>query len=65
MKATRGLILVLGDHVCRFTTLCRDFLMSRELFLRQNQRMAMQLKNLLPLTAQRRVAIHRQADDTR
>ena len=39
--------------------------MCHELFLRQNQRMAMQLKNLARLGAQRRVAIHRQADDTR
>jgi deoxyribodipyrimidine photolyase-related protein len=62
---TRGLILVLGNHACHFTTLCRDFLMSRELFLCQNHRMAMQLKNLARLGTQRRVAIHRQADDTR
>ena len=46
-----------GDQACPFTTLYWDFLMRHETLLRQNPRMAMQLKNLARLTPEQRQAI--------
>ena len=50
-----------GATACPFTTLYWDFLMRHEPRLRQNQRMAMQVRNLARLDAARRDAIQRQA----
>jgi deoxyribodipyrimidine photolyase-related protein len=46
-----------GDQACLFTTLYWDFLMRHETLLKQNPRMAMQLKNLARLTPEQRQAI--------
>ena len=46
-----------GDQACPFTTLYWDFLMRHETLLKQNPRMAMQLKNLARLTPEQRQAI--------
>ena len=50
-----------GATACPFTTLYWDFLMRHEPRLRQNQRMAMQVRNLARLDPARREAIQRQA----
>ncbi len=50
-----------GPTACPFTTLYWDFLLRHEPRLRQNQRMAMQVRNLSRLDAARRNAIQRQA----
>jgi deoxyribodipyrimidine photolyase-related protein len=50
-----------GDKACPFTTLYWDFLTRHETLLRQNARMAMQLKNLDRLVPEVREAIAAQA----
>ena len=50
-----------GDTACPFTSMYWDFLMRHEGVLRQNPRMAMQLKNLSRLDAPTRDAIRAQA----
>ena len=50
-----------GPKACPFTTLYWDFLMRHEALLRQNPRMAMQLKNLDRLAPETREAIASQA----
>jgi deoxyribodipyrimidine photolyase-related protein len=50
-----------GEKACPFTTLYWDFLMRHEPLLRQNARMAMQMKNLDRLSADTRAAIAAQA----
>ncbi len=50
-----------GPKACPFTTLYWDFLLRHEPMLRQNQRMAMQVRNLVRLDAARRDAIQKQA----
>ena len=54
-----------GQDACPFTTLYWDFLLRNEPFLRKNQRMAMQLKNLVRLTAEKRADIRKQAEEVR
>ena len=55
----------IGDDACPFTTLYWDFLLRHETFLRKNQRMAMQLKNLARLDASQRQAIQQRAAHVR
>lgn len=50
-----------GERACPFTTLYWDFLARHEALLRQNPRMAMQLKNLDRLSVEPREAIAEQA----
>jgi len=50
-----------GPKACPFTTLYWDFLMRHETMLRQNPRMAMQMKNLDRLAPEARAAIEMQA----
>jgi len=50
-----------GPRACPFTTLYWDFLMRHETMLRQNPRMAMQMKNLDRLAPEARGAIAEQA----
>lgn len=50
-----------GPKACPFTTLYWDFLMRHETMLRQNPRMAMQMKNLDRLATEAREAIATQA----
>jgi deoxyribodipyrimidine photolyase-related protein len=50
-----------GETACPFTTLYWDFLLRHEPRLRNNQRMALQLRNLSRLSGPDRRAIHRQA----
>jgi deoxyribodipyrimidine photolyase-related protein len=50
-----------GDAACPFTTLYWDYLLRHESALRGNQRMAMQLKNLSRLGAERRSALQARA----
>ncbi len=52
-----------GPNACPFTTLYWDFLLRNEPFLRRNQRMAMQLKNLERLTPEKRTAIQRKSGE--
>ncbi|MBM3858231.1 MAG: cryptochrome/photolyase family protein [Verrucomicrobia bacterium] len=54
-----------GPEACPFTTLYWDFLLRHEKLLKQNQRMALQVKNLARLDADQRAAIRRQADAIR
>ena len=54
-----------GPKACPFTTLYYDFLLRHEPMLRQNQRMAMQVRNLTRLTDARREAIQEQAANLR
>jgi deoxyribodipyrimidine photolyase-related protein len=54
-----------GPDACPFTTLYWDFLMRHEKLLKQNQRMALQAKNLDRLDAAARSEIRRQADAIR
>ena len=54
-----------GPQACPFTTLYWDFLMRHEALLRQNPRMAMQMKNLDRLTQQTREAVTAQASEHR
>ncbi len=54
-----------GPNACPFTTLYWDFLLRNETFLRRNQRMAMQLKNLVRLDPERRAAIKGHAAELR
>lgn len=54
-----------GPRACPFTTLYWDFLLRHEPLLHQNQRMAMQLRNLARLTPARRRAIQVQAEQLR
>lgn len=50
-----------GPQACPFTTLYWDFLMRHEALLRQNPRMAMQMKNLDRVSPEAREAIAEQA----
>lgn len=50
-----------GPEACPFTTLYWDFLMRHEAALRKNQRMQMQLKNLVGKETEEKTAIRRQA----
>lgn len=50
-----------GEAACPFTTLYWDYLLRNEAALRGNTRMAMQLKNLARLSAERREAIQARA----
>jgi len=50
-----------GEKACPFTTLYWDYLLQHEVRLRGNQRMAMQLKNLGRLSAEKRSEIQEQA----
>jgi deoxyribodipyrimidine photolyase-related protein len=52
-----------GADACPFTTLYWDFLMRHEKLLKQNQRMALQVKNLARLDAKARREIRQQAQD--
>lgn len=54
-----------GPAACPFTTLYWDFLMRHEQLLRQNMRMALQLKNLARLDGATRSQIRRQARELR
>lgn len=54
-----------GPRVCPFTTLYWDFLLRHEALLRQNQRMAMQVRNLARLDDGARTAIRQQAEGIR
>ena len=54
-----------GDDACPFTTLYWDFLLRHEKFLGNNQRMAMQLKNLARLDPPQRKAIQKRAAHVR
>ena len=50
-----------GDDACPFTTLYWDFLLRHETLLRGNQRMALQVKNVVRLSAAERAAIRARA----
>ncbi len=50
-----------GENACPFTTLYWDFLLRHEVFLRKNQRMAMQMRNLSRLSDDEKTAIQEQA----
>jgi deoxyribodipyrimidine photolyase-related protein len=50
-----------GDNACPFTTLYWDFLMRHETLLKQNPRMAMQLKNVARLSPEQREAVTQRA----
>lgn len=54
-----------GEAACPFTTLYWDFLLRHEPMLAKNQRMALQVKNLVRLGADERVSIRAQADAIR
>jgi deoxyribodipyrimidine photolyase-related protein len=54
-----------GDDACPFTTLYWEFLLRHERSLAKNQRMTMQLKNLMRLDAKQRKAIQEQAERVR
>ncbi|MGH9933011.1 MAG: cryptochrome/photolyase family protein [Pyrinomonadaceae bacterium] len=54
-----------GPKACPFTTLYWDFLLRHEPTLRKNQRMTMQVRNLVRLDDSRREAIQRQAAEIR
>ncbi len=54
-----------GDHACPFTTLYWDFLMRHEEALRGNQRMQMQVRNLVRITPARKEAIAARAAELR
>jgi deoxyribodipyrimidine photolyase-related protein len=54
-----------GPDACPFTTLYWDFLMRHEKLLRQNQRMALQVKNLARLSPSQLREIRRQAEAIR
>ncbi len=54
-----------GAKACPFTTLYWDYLLQHEVRLRGNQRMAMQLKNLGRLSAEKRSEIQEQAQSVR
>ncbi|MDI1314567.1 cryptochrome/photolyase family protein [Prosthecobacter sp.] len=54
-----------GPKACPFTTLYWDYLLQHEPKLRQNQRMSMQLRNLVRLDEKQRAAIQMQAKQLR
>lgn len=54
-----------GPKACPFTTLYWDYLLQHEPALRKNQRMAMQLRNLVRLDDSQRAAIQLQAQSVR
>ncbi len=54
-----------GESACPFTTLYWDYLLQHEARLRGNQRMAMQLRNLGRLSAEKRREIQEQAQRVR
>jgi deoxyribodipyrimidine photolyase-related protein len=54
-----------GDEACPFTTLYWDFLLRHEPLLARNQRMALQVKNLVRLKPAERAAIRARADAIR
>lgn len=54
-----------GETACPFTTLYWDFLIRHEDKLKGNQRMALQVRNLVRLSAEEREAITRQAGEIR
>jgi deoxyribodipyrimidine photolyase-related protein len=57
--------LAVGDKACPFTTLYWDFLGRHEALLARNPRMALQVKNLLRLAPEQRVAIGERAEAIR
>lgn len=57
--------VAVGDNACPFTTLYWDFLARHETRLAANQRMALQVKNLHRLDADRRASIAARADAIR
>jgi deoxyribodipyrimidine photolyase-related protein len=54
-----------GSDACPFTTLYWDFLMQHEKLLSGNQRMRMQLRNLVRISSEKKDAIKKQAHDFR
>ncbi|MFZ9746446.1 MAG: cryptochrome/photolyase family protein, partial [Opitutaceae bacterium] len=54
-----------GESACPFTTLYWDFLLRHETLLRRNQRMALQVKNLVRLTPDQRAAVRARAETIR
>ncbi|MEZ5386358.1 MAG: cryptochrome/photolyase family protein [Prosthecobacter sp.] len=54
-----------GPKACPFTTLYWDYLLQHEPTLRQNQRMSMQVRNLVRLDESKRLAIQEQAKELR
>lgn len=54
-----------GENACPFTTLYWDFLLRHEKLLAKNQRMTMQLKNLVRLNPKQRAQIREQAQSFR
>jgi deoxyribodipyrimidine photolyase-related protein len=54
-----------GPGACPFTTLYWDFLLQHEPALRKNQRMAMQVRNLSRLSAEKRRGIQSRAAEIR
>jgi deoxyribodipyrimidine photolyase-related protein len=51
----------IGDSACPFTTLYWDFLMRHEATLGRNQRMALQVKNIMRMTDEQRRAVQERA----
>ncbi len=54
-----------GEDACPFTTLYWDFLLRHEPLLAKNQRMALQVKNIVRLKPAERAAIRARADEIR
>ena len=54
-----------GENACPFTTLYWDFLMRHEALLSQNQRMKLQVRNLVRLTQERKQEIQARASKIR
>jgi len=54
-----------GEEACPFTTLYWDFLLRHEPLLAKNQRMALQLKNIVRLKPSERMAIQERAREIR
>ena len=50
-----------GDEACPFTTLYWDFLLKHEAMLAKNQRMVMQVRNLIRMKTEKKNAIHQAA----
>ena len=54
-----------GENACPFTTLYWDFLLRHEKRLKGNQRMSMQMRNLVRISGEKRAAIQQQASEFR